>query len=111
MTAIAFVVLAGCGALGRWQLSRLNTRGWPGGTLAANTGACLMLGLLADTSSNTLTLAGVGLLGSYSTFSTVTREVTDLTDNEGLARAVRYLSLTLLLGIGAALIGIELGAG
>ena len=110
MTGIAFVVLAGVGALGRWQLSRLNTASWPGGTLAINTGACLMLGLLADSSSETMTLAGVGLLGAYSTFSTVMREVTDLTDNEGLSRAVRYLTLTLLLGIGAALIGIELGA-
>ena len=109
MTIVAFIGLAIIGTLVRWQLVRLNTTAWPRGTLAANTGACLMLGLLTNSSSSTLTLAGVGFLGSCSTFSALIHQTSDLSKNQGLASAVRYLSLTLVLGITAALIGIEVG--
>ncbi|MFV2038866.1 MAG: CrcB family protein [Acidimicrobiales bacterium] len=108
MMVLAFGLLAVAGAVGRWQMTRLNSTGWPVGTLAVNVGAAFVLGLLANSSSSTITLAGVGLLGSYSTFSTVVREVTDLSELEGRRWGARYLVVTLVLGVAAALIGLEL---
>lgn len=110
MMALAFGVMAAVGTLGRWQMSRLNSPHWPTGTLVINVGAAFVLGLLANSSASTLTLAGVGLLGSYSTFSTVAREVVELSDAESTRWAVGYLAVTLLLGLGAAVIGLEVAA-
>lgn len=110
MMALAFGILAAVGALGRWQMSRLNSPHWPAGTLVINVGAAFILGLLANSSTSTLTLAGVGLLGSFSTFSTVAREVVELSDAESTRWAARYLVVTLVLGLAAAIIGLELAA-
>lgn len=110
MIAVGFVLLAAGGALARWQFTRLNTIAWPGGTLTVNVGAAFVLGLLSNSSASTMTLAGTALLGSYSTFSTIMREVTDLTGSEGLQRAATYLGVTLVAGIGAALVGLEFAA-
>ncbi len=110
MMALAFGVLAAIGALGRWQMSRLNSPHWPAATLTINVGAAFVLGLLADSSPSTLTLAGVGLLGSYSTYSTVVREVVELSDAESTRWAARYLVVTLVLGLAAAFVGLELAA-
>ena len=109
MIAAGFVVLAIVGAVARWQLAKLNSLSWPAGTFTANVGAAFVLGAIADSSSTTLTLAGTALLGSYSTFSTITREVADLGDNEGVGRALGYLAATLAAGVTAALVGLELG--
>ena len=109
MTPVAFAALSALGAVARWQLTRLNTRTWAGGTLAANLGASFVLGLLATTSATTLTVLGVGLLGSYSTFSTVMRETIDIADAATLGRAIGYLAATVALGVGAVLVGLELG--
>lgn len=108
MIVAGFVLLAAGGAVGRWHMSRLNTAAWPGGTLAVNVGAAFLLGLLAHSTPTTVTLAGTALLGSYSTFSTVMRELTDLHAGEGLGRAGHYLAVTVVAGVGAALAGLEL---
>ena len=110
MIALAFVVLAAVGGIARWQLTKLNTLSWPAGTFTANVGAAFVLGAIAGSSSTTLTLAGTALLGSYSTFSTIMRELADLGDAEGMGRAFGYLAATLVAGIGAALIGLELAS-
>lgn len=108
MIVVGFVALASLGAVARWQLARLNSLTWPGGTFTANVGAAFVLGAIAEGSSTTLTLAGAALLGSYSTFSTITREVADLTEHESVGRAAAYLGATVSAGVIAALLGLAL---
>ena len=105
MIAVAFVALAAVGTLARWQISRLNRPDWPGGTLAANLGAAFLLGLLHDATPDTLTLAGVGLLGSYSTFSTVMREAAE---GAGTRSGAPYLAMTVVGGVALAYLGMQL---
>jgi CrcB protein len=103
--AVAFVALAAAGTVARWQVGRLNQPDWPGGTLAVNLGAAFLLGLLHDATPDTLTLAGVALLGSYSTFSTVMRETAEARRTRG---AAVYLTTTLVGGVALAYLGMQL---
>ncbi len=108
MIVVAFVALAAVGTIARWQFSKLNRPEWAGGTLIVNIGAAFVLGVLHDSSADTLTLAGIALLGSYSTFSTVVREVVDTAEADGLGPAGTYLAATLVGGVAAAALGIGL---
>lgn len=107
MIALGFALLAAVGAIGRWQAARLNRADLPTGTLLVNVAAAFVLGLLHEAADGTVTVVGAGLLGSASTFSTVIRELTDTADTRP-AKAARYLGVTVLLGVGAAWLGIEL---
>ena len=107
MIPVGFAVLAAVGAVARWQMARLNRTDWPAGTLVVNVVAAFVLGLLHDTADGTLTVVGAGLLGSFSTFSTIVRELVDTAEPQPRAAAM-YLAVTVLLGIGAAWVGIEL---
>lgn len=107
MIALAFAALSAVGALARWQAGRLNRMDLPAGTLLVNVAAAFVLGLLHEAADGTVTVIGAGLLGSASTFSTVVREVADA----GAASrwsAAAYLAATVVFGIGAAWVGIEL---
>ncbi len=108
MTAVAFGFLAAIGAVARWRASRVNRSGAPIGTLAVNVSAAFVLGLLHDVGDGALTAVGAGLLGSLSTFSTVIRELVDQSERGEVARATAYVTATVVLGIGAAWLGIEL---
>lgn len=107
MIAVGFAVLAASGALARWQMSRLNRADWPAGTLLVNVVAAFVLGLLHEAADGTITVVGAGLLGSFSTFSTVVRELVDTAERRPWA-AVAYLGTTVVLGVTAAWMGIEL---
>jgi fluoride ion exporter CrcB/FEX len=108
MIALAFVALAAIGTLARWQLARFNRPGWAAGTFAVNIGAAFVLGLLHGSSPDTLTLAGVALLGSYSTFSTIMGETTETVESGGLGPASAYLAITVMGGVLAAYVGLQL---
>ena len=113
LTATGFVFLAGLGSVARWIL---NTKGKSKqilGTLTANISSSFILGLLIsyDLSPATMTVLGTGLLGSFSTFSTVAMETTEKFTNENKIRACGYFSITVGLGILAAVIGLEIGSG
>lgn len=108
MIALAFLALAAVGALGRWAMSRINRPDWPGGTLAVNLGAAFVLGLLHGSGADTRTLMGVGLLGSYSTFSTVMLELVDVRSHAGARTAGSYLAITVVGGVGLAYVGLRL---
>ncbi|MEM7284929.1 MAG: CrcB family protein [Actinomycetota bacterium] len=107
MIAVGFAVLAAAGAIGRWQFGRLNRADWPAGTLSVNVAAAFVLGLLHEAADGTITVLGVGLLGSLSTFSTVVRELVDTTERRPVAAAT-YLTVTVVLGVAAAWVGVEL---
>ena len=78
--------------LGSFVLGALVARVWP--TAPASLRAAL----------------GAGLLGSFTTFSAVMVSLVSLGDAGMLGVAAAYLALTLVLGLGAAIAGLALGA-
>ncbi len=115
--ALGIGVLGGVGALARFLLDaavadRLG-RGFPLGTLAVNLTGAFALGVLvgAAVSSDTLRLAGTGLIGSYTTFSTWVLESQRLGE-DGQARlgALNFL-VSLAAGLAVAWLGRKIGMG
>jgi fluoride exporter len=111
MLALGIVLAGGIGAAARVVVQRFAARRVPGGTpvgtLAVNVGGALLLGLLvgADVHGDALTLAGVGLLGSYTTFSGWLLESKHLE----LRRGTANVTLSLALGLAAVALGRVLG--
>ncbi len=108
LVALAFLPLAAAGGLFRWQLGERFNDNLPLGTLAANTLACLCLGLLHGTGSTSEVLLGVGFLGALSTWSTLANEVAALHREGRSATALLYLGTTLVFGIASAWLGLSL---
>ena len=112
---VAVGALGGAGATARFVLDAAITqrlrRGFPLGTLAVNASGALALGLLTGlaASGDTLLLAGTATLGSYTTFSTWVLETHRLAEEGAFARAALNVTLSLGLGIGAALLGRAIG--
>lgn len=109
-------LLGGAGAVARLLLgsavSRRLGRGLPYGTLAVNCAGAALLGLVTGllSAGDALLLAGVGFLGSFTTFSTWMHE-SDRLGAEGRTRAALvYLAGSLLLGLALAWLGREAGA-
>ncbi|GAC1440180.1 MAG: hypothetical protein NVSMB55_03850 [Mycobacteriales bacterium] len=108
------VVAAGgaVGSLGRYGIALLVPHGGaelPVGTLLVNVTGCFLLGVLVARWPQAPWLRpvlGTGMLGGFTTFSALALETDRL-----LARApvvaVLYLGLSLLLGIGAAALGLR----
>jgi fluoride exporter len=109
-------LLGGAGALGRFLVdaavsARVSDR-FPWGTLVVNLGGALALGVLvgAAVTSDALRLAGTGLLGAYTTFSTWMFESHRLAeDGQGRLGAANLLG-SLALGVAAAWLGRRIGA-
>lgn len=86
----------------------------PWGILAANTAGALVLGLLVGrvwpVAPDWLRAGlGAGLLGSFTTFSAVAVALVGMTAADQALTAVAYLAATLVLGFGAAALGLRLG--
>ncbi len=102
------------GALARWAVGEglPSPGGWPWATLLVNLTGCLLLGVLlarlADRSPEpgwVRPFLGVGVLGGYTTYSTVAVEVVDLADGGALLLAAAYLLLSVVGGIAAVAFG------
>tara|TARA_Y100001970_G_scaffold124819_1_gene154493 strand:- start:2185 stop:2580 length:396 start_codon:yes stop_codon:yes gene_type:complete len=109
---VVFFFLAAGGSLLRWGLQNSGKWSKPAGTFVANIIASFLLGVLlgGSPSAETLTVIGTGFLGSFSTFSTVMMEVSDeLEDNRRLVGTI-YLCLSVVAGVAAAFLGLEVGA-
>jgi CrcB protein len=95
---------------------RLNRDGrFPVGTLAVNVAGSLALGLLAGVGPPAATVAGTGLLGAFTTFSTFAADAVALAEGGGAdgdggagrptggrTRAAAYVAVTLVAGVAAA---------
>ncbi len=106
------MLLAGgvCGTFGRYVLAgavyRVLGTGFPYGTLAVNTLGCLVIGFLATLSDQKFLLTPelrmfwmVGLLGAFTTFSTLIYESWRLMqDGQGMLAGVNLLG-SLALGL------------
>lgn len=121
MTAGLLLVVAVAGGLGaglRYVVDRLLTpaRGarFPLGILVVNVSGSFALGLLAGlgalVSSEVAVALGVGLLGGYTTFSTVSVETVLLAERRRWTDAALNLVGTLALAAIGAGLGIALGA-
>jgi CrcB protein len=84
---------------------------FPWGTLAVNLSGAFVLGLVAGFAlhGDALLLAGTGVLGSYTTFSTWMFETHRLAEEGDPWAAVANIVLSLALGIGAVALGRTIG--
>ena len=109
-------VAGGIGAIARFVLDgavagRLG-REFPYGTLAVNLSGAFLLGLLAGATldDDAYRLAGVGVLGAFTTFSTWALESHRLGEDGRLRLGVVNFAVSLILGIALAWVGRQLGA-
>jgi len=110
MTAVAFVVAAGVGALARAEAGRRWNRpdGLAMGTLVVNVTGSFLLGLLSELTPPAITILGVGALGAYTTFSSFAHDTVALVEQRRLWLAGSYVLASCTLGIAAAALGVAL---
>lgn len=111
------VALGGCaGALARYSVAQAlptPTDGWPWATFTVNVSGSALLGALLVTVVERLPrghlarpLLGTGLIGAYTTFSTLTVEAILLVRHGAAGRAALYVLVTLAAGLAGALVGV-----
>ncbi|MGK9220573.1 MULTISPECIES: fluoride efflux transporter FluC [unclassified Microbacterium] len=114
---VALVALAGgIGAGLRWLvdvlLSRVVPRGFPWAILAVNVSGSLALGVLTGAALGWpwLAIVGTGLLGGYTTFSTVSLDAAAFLREGQVRKALLDALGTLALCVAAAAAGVAIGA-
>jgi CrcB protein len=112
----AAAVLGGIGALLRFGVdaivSQRLARDFPYGTLVVNLSGAVVLGFTTGLAlkGDEAVLIGSATVGAYTTFSTWMLETHRLAEEGEVARAFVNVSLSLLLGLGAAALGRTVGA-
>jgi len=116
----AVVLGAGLGgglrhAVGHWIVRRLGD-GFPWHTLAINVSGAFLLALLMGLGAGREWISpglrlflGVGLLGGYTTFSTLAWEGLTMVERGQWLHATLYLGCSAMLGLFAAVAGLALG--
>lgn len=108
----------GLGSVLRFLISHythkaLHFNGFPLGTFLVNLLGCLLIGflssLLAKSDAALRSLLLVGLCGGLTTFSTFSLENLTLWQNQQFLMLSFYILLSILCGIGAVLLGFQLG--
>ena len=108
-------LVGGLGAVGRLLLDSAVAaragRAFPWGTLAVNLSGSLALGVLVGgrVGDDAYWLAGTGLIGAFTTFSTWAFESHRLGEDGRLWLGVANLVVSLLLGVGVVWLGREIG--
>jgi CrcB protein len=110
ITAVAFVVAAGVGALARAEAGRRWNRheGLAWGTLIVNVVGSFALGLVHDVCPPAITVIGVGGLGAFTTFSSFARDAVALAEARQFALCVSYVTISFSAGISAAAFGMAI---
>jgi CrcB protein len=118
MSAWTYAAIAAAGGLasvGRFlvdaAVSARAARGLPTGTLVVNLSGAFVLGFLSGRalSGDALAIAGTGVLGSYTTFSTWMFESQRLAEDGRGRAAAANLVVSLAAGIAVAALGRALG--
>jgi fluoride exporter len=117
---LGVTVAGACGAVLRYLVDHVVQRrldaGFPLGILVVNLSGSLVLGLLTGSavhhgvSPTWLTVAGTGLIGAYTTFSTFTFDSVRLAEDRRWGAAALNVGVSLGLGLGAAAVGLALGS-
>ena len=119
MTALTWAgvaVLGGLGAVCRFLLdkavSKRHSLRFPLGTLAVNLSGATLLGFFGGLafSPHVALLAGTALVGSYTTFSTWMLETQRLGEERQVIAAAVNIGVSVVFGIAAAWIGMQIGA-
>ena len=123
MTSLAWVAFIAAGAIGapvRYLVDGAvtdRTEGaFPWGTFVINTTGSLLLGFLTGLGlyhafpSTPRVVLGTGFCGAYTTFSTFTFETVRLLEEGDAGDAFRNALATLVIGAGAAAVGLALAA-
>jgi fluoride exporter len=108
---IGVALVGGAGALGRFWLDGAVSRRvggvFPAGTLAVNLSGAFVLGVLvgAGVHGDALLVAGTGLVGAYTTFSTWMLESQRLAEDGRWRALALNIGLSLALGLAAVALG------
>ncbi|MDT5306580.1 MAG: fluoride exporter [Mycobacterium sp.] len=111
MLWIGVLLAGGIGAVLRFlvdgAVARRAARPFPFGTLTVNISGAALLGLLGSLALNRYAalLADTAFIGSYTTFSTWMLETQRLSEERQVRHAVANVVASIVLGIGAALLG------
>ena len=119
MIVLGLVVAGAVGALLRYE-AELHVRrhlgpAFPWGTLVINVSGAFVLGLLTGLADHrgvptaVLTVVGTGLLGAFTTFSTFAFDTVSLAERGRIGGAAANVGASILLGLGAAALGILAG--
>ena len=116
LVVAGIAALGGAGAIGRFLLdgavaARLGRR-FPYGTLAVNLSGSFVLGTLVGAAlrGDAYDLAGTGLIGAFTTFSTWALESHRLAEDGQLRLGMLNFAASLVLGVTVAWAGRHLGA-
>jgi fluoride exporter len=118
VTAVLVMVGAAVGAPSRWlldQLIRGRVRGdFPWGTFTINVTGSLVLGLLLGATAGRedaalVALLGTGFCGGFTTFSSFGFETVRLAEEGEYGTALVNVTVSVLVGVGAAFAGWSLG--
>jgi CrcB protein len=111
MTALFVAVAGAVGVLARYGLGVAVQSVWT--TVAINIAGSFLLGLLVTMgdgwSSDARLVLGVGFLGGFTTFSTLTVQVVIEIDAGHAGTAAAYLLASVVAGLAAAVLGYVLG--
>ena len=120
MTVLEVAVAGACGAVLRYLVDHavqaMSGSDFPFGTMVINLTGSLVLGFLTGSalhhgvSSTWLTVAGTGLIGAYTTFSTFTFDSVRLAEAGRWVPSMLNVAASLVLGLGAAALGVALGS-
>jgi fluoride exporter len=119
-TVVAIALAGAIGALARYGLEGLISRRAPGafpwGTFAVNVSGAFVLGFVFTVMTEQLSVASwvrgavtIGLLGAYTTFSTLSFETYRLLEDGALGIAAANVFGSLAAGLGAVYLGVVTG--
>jgi CrcB protein len=117
---VGVMVAGACGAVLRYLVDHVVQRRtggeFPFGTLVINVSGSFVLGILTGSalhggiSAPWLTVAGTGLIGAYTTFSTFSFDTVRLAEADRWRPAVLNVVVGIGLGLGAAAVGLAVGS-
>ena len=120
MILLGLTVAGAVGAVLRYAVDQLIQRhrrsDFPSGILVVNVSGSLLLGLVVGSSLHHgvspywVTVAGTGLIGAYTTFSTFAFDTNALLERRRWRPATVNVARSLAVGVGAAALGLALGS-
>ena len=113
MTWILFALAAGLGGFIRYafehKLQPVGKTGFPRATLIVNVAGAFILGLVFAAPENYYQVIGIAFCGALTTFSGISAQLMRRFNSNAFSAALSYLTMTLVLGLTSAQVGLFLG--